>query len=153
MKKAKNQKAALALELARAQNEMRSKMRQVIQTKISALDPDLSFELLEVIGLLWRSDGINQQEISDRLSKDKSSVTYLINALVKRALVKRIEHEKDRRHKLIFLTDKGKQIRKVIYPLVLESYADACGDIDLEILKQNTVMIREMTKNLDAFGD
>ena len=148
MKSSGTNKAELALDFGRAQNEMRSRIRQVIQAKISAVDPDISFELLEIIGLLWRRDGINQQEISDHLSKDKSSVTYLINSLVKRDLVKRVEHEKDRRHKLIFLTKKGKTIRKVIYPLVLDCYAQACGDIDLKKLQESTDMIRQMTENL-----
>jgi DNA-binding MarR family transcriptional regulator len=75
-------------------NEMKSHLRQQIQAKISEHDPDLSFELLEIIGLLWRRDGINQQEIADTVSKDKSSVTYLINRLVKRGLVERIEDNK-----------------------------------------------------------
>lgn len=143
-----NNKAELALDFGRAQTEMRSLMRQRIQSKINQLDTDLSFELLEIIGLLWRSDGINQQEISDKVSKDKSSVTYLIGALLKRDLVKRVAHDTDRRHKLIFLTEKGKHIRKVIYPIVLECYAQACGDIDLDLLQANTRMVRQMTANL-----
>ena len=141
-------KAELALEFGRAITEIRSTMRQLIQTKINTLDPDLSYELLEIIGLLWRTDGIHQQEIGDKVSKDKSSITYLINALVKRDLVKRVEHPRDRRHKLIFLTEKGRQIRKVIYPLVLECYAQACGNIDPRLLSQNTRMVRQMITHL-----
>lgn len=152
MYKPKENKAELALEFARAQNEMRSTIRQVIQAKINALDTDLSFELLEIIGLLWRTDGINQQEIGDKVSKDKSSVTYLINSLVKRDLVKRVEHIEDRRHKLIYLTAKGKRIRKVIYPLVLECYAEACGNTDLELIRQNTRLVRQMTTNLQQLN-
>lgn len=141
-------KAILALELSRAQNELRSKIRQAIQAKISETGTDISFELLEIIGLLWRQDGIHQQEIGDQVSKDKSSVTYLINALVKRELVTRVEHDKDRRHKKIFLTQKGKQIRKVIYPLVLDCYAQACDDIDAAALQKSTHTIRQMAGNL-----
>ncbi|SEA39468.1 DNA-binding transcriptional regulator, MarR family [Arachidicoccus rhizosphaerae] len=141
-------KATLALELGRAQNELRSRLRQSIQIRISETGHDISFELLEIIGLLWREDGIHQQEIGDHLSKDKSSVTYLINALVKRGLVTRVEHDKDRRHKKIFLTSQGKALRKVIYPLVLDCYAQAAGDIAPALLLQSTTMIRQMAGNL-----
>src|SRR5436190_1955125 len=104
--------AGLALDFGLAFNEMKSRIRQLIQEKINESDPDLSFELLEIIGLLWRKEGITQQEIADTVSKDKSSMTYLINSLVKKELVKRVEHESDRRHKRIYLTDKGKEVRK-----------------------------------------
>ena len=142
------EKAESALELGRAITEMKSIMRQKIQAKINRLDPELSFELIEIIGLLWRKDGINQQEIGDHISKDKSSVTYLINALVSKDLVKRTPHKTDRRHKLIFLTSRGKHIRQEIYPLVLECYEAACGDIDLMVIHENTLLIRQMTMNL-----
>ena len=110
--------AELALELGRAMNEMKSRLRQQIRLKISEYDPDLSFELLEIIGLLWRRDGINHQEIAEIVSKDKSSVTYLINSLVKRGLVKRVENKNDRRNKQVFLTPKGRQKRKIIICLL-----------------------------------
>ena len=138
----------LALELGRAMNEMKSHLRQQIQAKISEYDPDLSFELLEIIGLLWRQDGINQQEIADIVSKDKSSVTYLINSLVKRGLVKRVENKNDRRNKQIFLTPMGKQKRKTIFPWVLDLYQQAAGDIGEEEIKNAIFLIKKMTANL-----
>jgi len=138
----------LALELGRAMNEMKSRLRQQIQAKISEYDPDLSFELLEIIGLLWRQDGINQQEIADIVSKDKSSVTYLINSLVKRGLVKRVENKNDRRNKQIFLTPMGKQKRKTIFPWVLDLYQQAAGDIGEEEIKNAISLIKKMTANL-----
>ena len=140
--------ATLALDLGRAQNELRSKLRQGIQIKISETGVDISFELLEIIGLLWRGDGIHQQEIGDHVSKDKSSVTYLINALVRKNLVTRVEDEQDRRHKKIFLTLEGKRLRDVIYPLVLDCYAQACAGITSDELRQSTLLINCMAANL-----
>lgn len=138
----------LALELGRAMNEMKSRLRQQIQSKINEYDPDLSFELLEIIGLLWRRDGINQQEIADIVSKDKSSVTYLINSLVKRGLVKRVENKNDRRNKQIFLTPMGKQKRKTIFPWVLDLYQRAAGDIGADEIRNAISLVKKMTANL-----
>lgn len=42
----------LALELGLAMSEMKSKLRQKIQTKINEYDSTLSFELIEILGLL-----------------------------------------------------------------------------------------------------
>ena len=44
--------SVLALELGLAMSEMKSRLRQKIQTTINDYDPDLSFELIEILGLL-----------------------------------------------------------------------------------------------------
>ena len=140
--------AELALELGRAMNEMKSRLRQQIRLKISEYDPELSFELLEIIGLLWRRDGSNQQEIAEIVSKDKSSVTYLINSLVKRGLVKRVENKNDRRNKQVFLTPKGRQKRKIIFPWVLDLYQQAAGDTGSDEIRKAIALVKKMTANL-----
>jgi DNA-binding MarR family transcriptional regulator len=91
---------------------------------------------------------INQQEIADIVSKDKSSVTYLINSLVKRGLVKRVENKNDRRNKQIFLTPMGKQKRKTIFPWVLDLYQRAAGDIGADEIRNAISLVKKMTANL-----
>lgn len=139
----------LALELGLAMGEMKSRLRQKIQTKINEYDPDLSFELIEILGLLSRNDGINQQEISNKVSKDKSSVTYLINNLVKRELVERIEYTNDRRNKQIFLTLKGREIVEIVYPWALELYEKAAHTISEAEIRKALFLVKKMTTNLE----
>jgi MarR family 2-MHQ and catechol resistance regulon transcriptional repressor len=139
----------LALELGLAMGEMKNRLRQKIQAKINEYDPDLSFELIEILGLLSRNDGINQQEIGNKVSKDKSSITYLINSLVKRELVQRVENENDRRNKQIFLTDKGKKIVETVYPWALELYKKAAGDLNQNEIKNALILVKQMTTNLE----
>ena len=139
----------LALELGLAMGEMKSRLRQKIQAKINEHDPDLSFELIEILGLLSRNDGINQQEIGNKVSKDKSSITYLINALVKRGLVKRTENENDRRNKHIFLTSKGKETVSTIYPWALEFYGKAADNIDEAAISNALLLVKKMISNLE----
>lgn len=139
----------LALELGLAMSEMKSKLRQKIQMRINEYDPSLSFELIEILGLLWRNNGINQQEISNQISKDKSSITYLINNLTKRGFVERIENKNDRRNKQIFLTESGKKLVEELYPWALELYEKAAGDIHKEDLTNALLLIKQMTTNLN----
>ncbi|MET3037683.1 MarR family transcriptional regulator [Chryseobacterium sp. NRRL B-14859] len=139
----------LALELGLAMNEMKSRLRQKIQTRINEYDPDLSFELIEILGILSRSNGINQQEISSKVSKDKSSITYLINNLVKRELVERVEYKNDRRNKQIFLTSKGKQIVETVYPWALELYRKAAGDLHEDEIRNALLLVKKMTAHLE----
>ena len=144
-----NNISELALELGLAMGEMKSRLRQKIQAKINEYDPDLSFELIEILGLLSRNDGSNQQEIGNKVSKDKSSITYLINSLVKRGLVQRIENETDRRNKQIFLTPKGKKIVEIVYPWALELYEKAADDLHENEIKNALLIVKKMTTNLE----
>jgi len=147
-----NNISELALELGLAMSEMKSRLRQKIQMTINEYDPDLSFELIEILGLLSRNSGINQQEIGNKVSKDKSSITYLINSLVKRNLVERIADKNDRRNKQIFLTPKGKQIVETVYPWALDLYKKAADDIQEEEIIKALLLVKKMTANLEESG-
>lgn len=149
MSREQNNISELALELGLAMGEMKNRLRQKIQTKVNEYDPDLSFELIEILGVLSRNDGINQQEISNKISKDKSSVTYLINNLVKRELVERIEYPNDRRNKQIFLTVKGKEIVGIVYPWALELYKKAADGLSENDIQKALSLVKKMAMNLE----
>lgn len=144
-----NDISELAFELGLAMGEMKSRLRQKIQARINEYDPDLSFELIEILGLLWRNDGINQQEISNTISKDKSSITYLINSLVKKGLVERLENKNDRRHKQIYLSVKGREIVETVYPWALELYKKAADRINEDEIRKALSLVKKMTANLE----
>ena len=145
---AKENTAELALNLGRQFIEMRYYLRRGMQQKLKEQKIDISFELLEIMALLWVKDGINQQELADVATKDKSSMTYLINNLVKRRLVKRAEHKNDRRHKMIFVTGKGKLLRQKIYPVVLELYEKAAINLKTTDMKNAFLLVKNMNENL-----
>ncbi|WP_160138286.1 MarR family winged helix-turn-helix transcriptional regulator [Chryseobacterium sp. c4a] len=149
MSEKQNNLSELALELGWAMTEMKSRLRQKIQACVNEYDPDLSVELVEILGLLSRNDGINQQEIANKVSKDKSSITYLINALVKRELVERVAYKNDKRNKQIFLTLKGKKLVEKVYPWALELYKKAAGDLHEDEINKALLLIKKMTANLE----
>ncbi|MBS7566419.1 MarR family transcriptional regulator [Mucilaginibacter sp. Bleaf8] len=143
-----DQKTQLALDLGHAMHELRMLIRHFIQTKIKEHNIDITFEMLEVMSVLWKRDGRNQQEIADLTLRDKSSMTYLIDNLVKRKLVKRVEDEKDRRNKLIFLTEDGNRVKEQLYPWVTEEYIKATATLRLEDLQSSVNVLKEMIDNL-----
>ncbi|AZA89207.1 Multidrug resistance operon repressor [Chryseobacterium nakagawai] len=149
MSENQNNLSEIALELGWAMTEMKSRLRQKIQACVNEYDPDLSVELVEILGLLSRNNGINQQEIANKVSKDKSSITYLINALVKRELVERIAYKNDRRNKQIFLTSKGKNLVEKVYPWALELYKKAAGDLHEDEINKALFLVKKMTANLE----
>jgi DNA-binding MarR family transcriptional regulator len=144
-KKSKNE---IAVELAYLMQELRTLTRRYIQKRIKDHGINLTYEMLEVMGSLWRKDGLNQQEIADRTLRDKSSMTYLLDNLIKRKLVKRAADENDRRNKLIFLTKEGLALKDILYPWVSEVYGLASEEIATQDLQNGLSLISRMVSNL-----
>ncbi|UEG54382.1 MarR family transcriptional regulator [Mucilaginibacter daejeonensis] len=143
-------KADLALELGRSMAELRNILRQHIQVRLKENDINLTFEMLEVLSALWKKDGVNQQELADLTMRDKSSMTYLIDNLVKRGMVKRVEDDNDRRNKLIHMTDECMALKERLYPWVAEVYDKATHDIAAERLQSGVDLINQMVTNLNT---
>jgi DNA-binding MarR family transcriptional regulator len=138
----------LGRELSRSLSEMRIYLRQYLQSKIKEHGLDITFELLEIVLFLYRKDGANQQEIADVLSKDKSSMTYLIDNLVKRDMVKRVEDENDRRNKRIFLTEKSLLLKDDMTPWITAIYEKATNGVKAAELEKAIAVVRAMNDNL-----
>ena len=123
--------------------------RQFLQYTLKAHKMGLTFEMLQVMGCLWKKDGINQQEITNITVKDKASMTYLIDNLVKRNLVKRQEDPSDRRNKLILLTEQGKQLKNKIQPYMDEMYQVAGKNIEITVLNECMEVLSRVENNLN----
>jgi DNA-binding MarR family transcriptional regulator len=141
-------KTGLALKFGRSMAELRNLLRQDIQVKIREHSINITFEMLEVMSCLWQKDGTNQQEIADLTLRDKSSMTYLIDNLVKRQMVRRVEDENDRRNKLIYLTEEGKALKERLDPWVAEFYGIATEDVEIKTLENGITLLNKMIGNL-----
>jgi len=143
-----SKKAELAVKLGRSMSELRNYVRQYIQVKIKENGCNITFEMLEVMGCLWKKDGVNQQEIADLTLRDKSSMTYLLDNLVKRKLVKRVEDENDRRNKLIYLTNESIKLKQTLNPWVAEVYNMAAEELAEEDLQRGLTLVNKMINAL-----
>jgi DNA-binding MarR family transcriptional regulator len=143
-------KADLSLSFGRSISELRMAFRKHMQVKIRSLDLHLTFEMLEVMLCLWRQDGVNQQVIADITLRDKSAMTYLVDNLMKRKMIRREEDARDRRNKLIFLTPEGRQLQETLQPWVSEMYERATANMDADTLIAGKDIIENMIKNLST---
>ncbi len=142
------EKGQQALELGRAMTELKNHLRKYIQLKIKEHGINMTFEMLEVMGCLWQQDGVNQQEIADQTLRDKSSMTYLLDNLVKRKMVTRVEDENDRRNKLIYLTNEGVDLKEKLNPWVAEVYEKASQGTSAAAIENSLKLINGMIANM-----
>lgn len=148
MTKTSRSKQEITTEFTREITKVNLALKQYIQAKFRQHDIDLTFEMLQVMACLWKNDGINQQEVSNITVKDKASMTYLIDNLTTRKLVYRLEDDKDRRNKLIFLTEKGRYMEEQIQPWITEMYSVVNKTITAEQLSACIKVLGIMSENL-----
>lgn len=65
-----------------------------------------------VLADLWQKDGVTQKELGASIIKTKSSVTKMLSILENEGLIIKKDDPKDKRNRLIFLTQEGKNFRK-----------------------------------------
>jgi DNA-binding MarR family transcriptional regulator len=124
-------------------------MKGFMRQKFKEHDVNITFEMLQVLRFLWKQDGINQQEIADAILKDKASLTYLIDNLVRRKLVQRTEDSQDRRNKIITLTKEGQEMKDLILPWITEMFEIAGRDIPNELICSGLILFEAIYQNFE----
>lgn len=130
----------------RAGRALSNKLRE----KLAKTGLELPLEHLIILFHLWNQDGRSQKDIVDRVFKDKTTITRALDSLEKLNLLLRIPDESDKRSKRIFLTHKGKELKKMVMPIALETNYNAIADIPvkhLEICKAVLIKIYENATN------
>jgi len=65
---------------------------------------------------LWTKEGIRQQDLAVSNIKDKATIARALDNMEQQNLVVRIPDHQDKRNKLIYLTHRGKELRKRLLP-------------------------------------
>jgi DNA-binding MarR family transcriptional regulator len=147
MKNLQNESDAI-IEFVDALINARQAIKQLAQQKIKDLhDREITYEMLQVLIVLWKKHQVNQQEIANRVQKNKASLTPLIDSLVKKQLVTRETDPGDRRNNIISLTPTGKQYKKKFAPMMTEMYAIIKGSIPDQELQQTTTLLLTASGN------
>lgn len=98
---------------------------------------------LHVVMILMHHDGINQQELSEKLHVDKANTTRTITKLIKEGYVRREKDQIDKRAYRLFITQKARdtapKIREVLHSwtaIMAEGLTDEEKEIAMALLKR-----------------
>lgn len=110
---------------------------------------EITPEQFSILLSLWAEDGKCQYELASCQGKDRASITRLVDGMEKLNLVIRIPSEKDRRIKLVYLTNKAKEIKSSLINVATETTARATKGISQERINLAKDVIKEMIDNLN----
>jgi DNA-binding MarR family transcriptional regulator len=88
-----------------------------------------------VLRHLWVEEGLSQRELSALVSIEEATLTRTIDRLVRDKLAVRRRSATNRRQHAIFLSERGRQLRDVLVPLVGELNRRATRRVSPEGLK------------------
>lgn len=109
---------------------------------------EINIEEWIALAFLNRYDDKNQQQLGSLLMQDKTAVTRLVDLMERNGLVRRKIDPKDKRNKIILLTNEGRELYEKIVPYVEKTIDQAnkgINDADLELVKSTLI---KMNSNL-----
>ena len=103
--------------------------RQFAQRRFIEAGLDITIDQWLVLNAISEKPDLSQLEIAERVFKDASSVTRIIDLLIKKEYLQRETHEWDRRRFSLGLTKEGQAIMKKIAKVVEQNRAQALKEI------------------------
>ncbi|MEM6722579.1 MAG: MarR family transcriptional regulator [Bacteroidota bacterium] len=98
---------------------------------------------------LWIEDGLSQQEVAERIFKDKASVTRVLSSMEQKNLLIRVPDQKDKRIKRIHLTHLGRNLKETTMPLMDGNMEYALDGISEEEIQTCIKVMDKIFQNIN----
>lgn len=79
---------------------------------------------------LWEEEGLTQKALSGRIPIDEATTVRTLDRMERDGWVRRVRNPRDRRETLVFLTEAGRALEKVLVPYAIEINDQAMQGLD-----------------------
>lgn len=124
--------------------------RKEIVARFGAAGFEVSPEEWALLLLLNEGGAKAPSEIAEITSKDRTTVTRLVDGMVCKGLVSRIPNEADRRRMVIELSASGHSLFAKLAPIAKGLIGDALGGIGEDDAQITLAVLKRMTSNLQG---
>ncbi len=121
--------------------------RKFAQKNISEAIEDMTIDQGLVLIFLDEYPDMTQKEIAELVFKDNASMTRMINTMVKKKYLKRSMHAEDRRRFNIEITPKGKEVLKILPPIIQNNRNSSLQGISKNEQKQLEAILKKIRAN------
>jgi len=92
----------------------------------------ITVDQFRLLTMLWKEDGITQQQLADKLGRDRAGVTRMTDILEDQGILVRVADKSDRRVNLLYLTKKGREIEPLAAAAAQRALDDMTKDFSPE---------------------
>ncbi|QSS98801.1 MarR family transcriptional regulator [Pontibacillus sp. ALD_SL1] len=121
-------------------------LTKFIKSKLE--DFNLAPEQNLIMMLLWEKDGLTQNQLGEKLDKDKTNIARMASNLEKKGYIYRAHPKEDRRSLMLFLTDSGKELGEQVIPVAEEFNDIVCKGISSDELIELERLLTKINQNV-----
>ena len=134
-------------EIYKLNNRINKKFEK-LQRKIIQKD-NLTTAQYSILQQLWKTDGVKFKTLADQCCCSQSTITGIVDTMVKKDIVIRKDHPEDRRIKLVVLTEKGKALEKET-PKINDILDNCCSGFDPNDVEILTILLKKLDRSLSG---
>lgn len=123
-------------------------MGKNLREKCLSENYDITPHFMGILSDLWTKDGIKQQDLVISIIKDKATITRTLDAMEATDMLLRVPDKEDKRNKLIYLTNKGKQLKHQLSPIMQSITKEAVAGISKKELDICLNVLNKVYQNL-----
>jgi DNA-binding MarR family transcriptional regulator len=133
-------------------NRLSAMARRELTQRFRAAGHNISPEEWAILMLLWQRDGQSPGAMSGRTVRDPTTMTRLVDGLVRKGLVARRQDDTDRRRSLVCLSARGRDMQAPLVALAMPMIARALDGVSAEDAATTVRVLSRMVENLAAKG-
>ena len=124
--------------------------RQAAQETFQQQGHSITTEEWVLLNRLWEKDGRRPSDLACMLIKDRTTMTRLVDSLVRKGMVRRKRDAQDRRVVCAWLTPKGQKLKQELRPAVMKLIDAAVAGIPAKDLETTRQTLKKAHANLLA---
>lgn len=122
--------------------------RRAFRATVHSAGLEITPEEWVLLNRLWTREGQRQTDLAESTIKDRTTVTRLLDGMVKKGLVHRETDPEDRRAVLAWLTAEGRDLIRRLLPVMEKLLKEATTGISEEELEVTRNTLTTFQKNL-----
>jgi DNA-binding MarR family transcriptional regulator len=111
---------------------------------------ELTSEQCLILVMLGCESQVNQQDLADRMFKDKTGISRLVSGMERKGLIQRTSTIEDRRNNFVQLTDFGRSTLSTIQKQLSEIRVEAREGIAEKDMETCRRVLQKLVDNLSA---
>lgn len=120
-----------------------------LNKKFKELDCPLTFQQWKIMTALNYQEGISQNQLAEIVEKEHTTVSKIVNTLIKKNMLRRTTDVNDKRTNNVFLTEEGREVLEKLatdqVQTFLDSLVDDISEAEVEIF---TSVLERMIKKI-----
>lgn len=129
-------------------NRLGFSARKELAQRMSEAGIDVTPKEWAVLLILWKQPDLTPGAIADATFRDRTTVSRLVDGMVRKGLVERHTDPEDRRRSILRPTPRGHALKAELVPIASELVVQAQQGLDPADIQTAVRVLRTMTHNL-----